>query len=178
MNASHLTSSHIKKENYMINMLIQIIAIAMSVGTGHAAPTKCPKDNSILGYSSWTKLKADVLNPTRSVFTICPGTTFHLDPNANNPALILNHDKSMAITIQCGPDGKSSDSCVVDGGHHHVWIDQTGDTTFMGLTFTNADRGSVWTGQNQDQVHFEDCVWKVCSSLLWSLISYCVCPVV
>ena len=78
-----------------------------------------------------------------------------------SPELYIAHKRdNPTLTIQCGSSGDFSDDCVVDGGHHHIWIDKVGKMVVKGITFMNADRGSVSLGTGNDYVTFQDCKWE------------------
>ncbi|CAB9519727.1 expressed unknown protein [Seminavis robusta] len=157
----------------------------------NAVPALCPRDPSVTGYSDLSTLQDDInlvkeesstntFNPppNTQVFTICPGTTFRLtgDVDIGNQGLHFAHSSNLPpMVLQCGLQGKSSDSCILRGGLHHVWIDNVGALSFKGITFQAATRGSVWMGTGQNEIAFDDCIWQD-NTHEWTAVGGANCP--
>eukprot|EP00978_Attheya_sp_CCMP212_P011570 scaffold28626_cov58-Attheya_sp.AAC.2 len=122
-----------------------------------AAPSPCPTDQSIIGYSDWATLKADVTNYANgNTYVVCPDSYFTLSYEPNNPGLYIRHFRdNPQLNIWC-----ANTNCVVDGGHHHIWFNQVGVANIKGFTFLNSDRGSTFLGTGNGPVTFEDCIWR------------------
>lgn len=109
-------------------------------------------------YNDWSKLKSHIQSRRGGLFRICPNTIFRLD---ERDYMYISNVVTKPLTIQCGYKGRLSDDCVIDGGLHHLWIaDQAKQITVRGLTFQNAQRGSVWHACCDVHVRYENCLWK------------------
>ncbi|KAL3922485.1 MAG: hypothetical protein SGILL_002181 [Bacillariaceae sp.] len=132
---------------------------------------------------------AQYLYPDENLLIMCPGTRIKVgtlrDP-ARDDLNITGGDFPIILfrrnmTVQCGQDGKRSNSCVLDGGaiqvisrnvHYHPeygLIEPDSDTdnfTIRGFTFTGKVEGSgVFGGiptilsHPGKNIRFEDCAW-------------------
>lgn len=116
------------------------------------------------------------------VFRLCPNTTFQLsssytmrniysdnvDSNGGDPPLHLYWSKDLPpVVLECGDSSKeennvdtNTNTCIIQGGLHHLWIDQVSAFTVRGITFLGAERGSIWAGMGLFDIKFENCIWK------------------
>ena len=129
--------------------------------TPSSGPTKRPK----ACFDNWKKLSSAVMDASAqdvgSVFILCPDTVFDVDsyPDTDiTPILVTSSD----VTIQCGDDGKQSNSCVVSGGVSQFEIRGAAMLVqFVGLTFQKNRGLSIHAAATKDSTaFFVDCEWR------------------
>ena len=154
----------------LISLLAAAFTVWLSVVT--AAPSPCPSDRSLLGYSNWYTLETDVQTGSGTNYIICPGSTFDLSdssaPGWDAEHFIYVQGPDSPLTIQCGADGKRENNCVVKGGVHHLEFGEGArDVLVKGLTFQDATEGSIMVycalqySKCEVEATFEDCLWSV-----------------
>ena len=142
-------------------------------------------------YDNLDVLAADVENRDESTlfeikeYILCPNTVFNigqprdtLDNQGGQESLRLRKNSRFL----CGPDGKSSNNCILLGGLFQVvsWAHTFGERTkdnveVAGLTFRDAGGSSVLLVTAGD-VKFTDCIFDVsttpCQAILrcWSIV--------
>ena len=116
-------------------------------------------------FSNWKKLSSAVMNASvqdiGGVFILCSDTVFDLDsyPDIDiTPIQVTSSD----VTIQCGDDGKRSNSCIVSGGVSQFEIRGAAMLVqFTGVTFEKSRGMSIHAAATRDSTaFFVDCEWR------------------
>lgn len=143
------------------------ILVAVSPPLARGAPSPCPSDASVIGYSDWITLKHDIEKGSGGTYTLCPQTKF--DATSQHPDADFKHislESSVAvngIAIQCGKFGNVENNCVIKGGQYHFKVGGGGwdnDVTMNGLTFRESYFCSIHVGYLfNKKLTFNDCLW-------------------
>lgn len=96
-------------------------------------------------------------------YILCSNTTYSAQ---SSPAIIIGRSN---VRILCGPNGKSLNKCVIQGGEVQLSLQDffhTGgppvtDSHVRGLTFADASYINVHSAFQQSQVEFYDCIFRV-----------------
>lgn len=155
---------------------LSLSVISVSAFPEYSLTVSCPSDRSLSGYISLLDLNTELrrhasamappLNQIPSAefrYHLCPQTT--LDATNHSlllpPALLLH-----APIIQCGREGNSLDSCIIQGGDTQVllmddWSNSTQRRTieFRGLTFQDSQDISIAAFSTRTTARFIDCHW-------------------
>jgi len=163
-----------KKLEMKVSILCHAVLFVLALApTTHAAPSPCPSDTSIIGYSNWYALEHDVQagDGVDQTLIVCPGSFFDLNDETVDgwdlsTWIAINGDSS-PVTIQCGLDGAMENDCVIWGGlHHFALYEKASGVVFKGLTFQRAAQTSIisnckcetW-GCSDIDATFVDCLW-------------------
>ena len=144
-----------------------LLLVAIATGGTAIVPRDC--------YDDWNALKQHIEQGSHNTATatttttttstamgsnlvkICPGAFLSLDEKQEDHWMYMTNVKN--LTLQCGDHGRGEDDCVMDGGWHHLWIEEAQRILIRGITFQRARYGSIWHADVQ-QVKYENCLWR------------------
>lgn len=137
------------------NAFIALLAFSCKAVAQSSAP--CPRDATVVGYSSITAINEDMQtelsrigdggDPEESyTFRLCPNMVFDASVEALRPVL------SNAFFV-CGGDGSRNNNCIILGGSEQIRIQDSTVASFplerlsfMGLTFADFTGNDAATG--------------------------------
>lgn len=156
-----------------------LLSLSAAAYLASAQPEPCSPGSMEIGYSSIARLNADMGAELSRIeggeqpremynFNLCSDTEF--DASSDGPILpVLDN-----TFIMCGPDGSSSNSCLVRGGMRQLEIFdsrlpsyEVGTVTIMGVEFSEFKNQSVSAqASSPATVNFRDTKWTVRIRLL------------
>ena len=160
-------------------LIVFFVTVHLAKSVVYENTVSCEWNKSIKGYNSTTALNKDIRahmqfvedgNKAPDVFhyILCPKTEFKIDksigvhvPNGEDP-IIPGLSNSL---FTCGPDGLSSDDCVISGGSYHFYFADfkiAEQVKLKGITFSAVSGTSIYGDAHPtSHITFEDCHWMV-----------------
>ena len=123
---------------------------------GGVSPGQAPTDC----IDNWDDLVSSIANDfivgSENIFRLCPDKKLKV----GNVPILLNQPEG-DIWIECGPDGRLRDNCVITGGKVQFRIAATGiNVSFRGVSFEKSSVMSiVAAADSQSTASFDECQW-------------------
>ena len=149
-------------DEMMISLrILLLVAASTLLQVCRAAPSPCPNDPNIEGYTSLATLNSDIGSGGPGMtYTLCPDTSFETNC-ADDADLFLTQSN---VTVKCGDDGSSSNACVITGGN--CPLVRVGESlegvVVQGVTIVGGEEEKTSNSVIiLGGVLFEDCIWEV-----------------